>query len=85
MIDPATLALPASIKCYNSCYDSATQRVLDEQEKILGAIKRIEPDAHVTYFPVEGQHVVHVYGRELSGYHSTRGAAIADAYNRMFQ
>ncbi len=82
-IEAHQLEFQHPVSCYNGCYDSKSQRVIDEQARVLKLIKMKEPDAIVTYFPMEGQFVVHVYSRELSGYHSSRGAALADAYNRM--
>lgn len=70
------------IKCYNGAYDSATQRVMDAQARALKAIQKHEPDAHVTHFPGDGTWVVHVWGREISSYHQTKGAALHDALRR---
>lgn len=78
------LTLPNFIRCYDGVYDSATQRVLDRQEEALRQIQEREPGAHVTYFPVEERYVVHVWGRNISGYHTTRGGALADAYGRLY-
>lgn len=72
------------VSCYNGCYDSKTQRVLDEQERVLRLIQRLEPEAHTTYFPMEGKTMVHVWGRDISGLCSSRGSAILSAYNRIY-
>lgn len=89
-VDAESLKLPSYIRCYNGCYDSATQRVLDRQAAALAEIQKYEPGAHVTYFGVgpcdtdENEvFMVHVYGRPLSGYHKTRGDALIDALTRL--
>lgn len=77
------LEFTAPVRCYNGAFDSASQRVLDAQDAALALIRTVEPEAHVTYFPVEQQYVVHVWGRELSAYAPTRGAALTDALRRL--
>ena len=77
------LELPASIKCYDGAFDSETQRILDNQEKAMALIRAKEPDAHCTYFFIEQEYVVHVYGRAISAYTKSRGSALADAMNRL--
>ncbi len=59
-----------------------------EAEPLLALIRTVEPKAHVTYHHPHGsrtwgEHVVHVFGRELSGYHRTRDAALRDAVERL--
>lgn len=83
-IDFQELEFTSPIKCYNGAFDSKTQRVMEAQDRTLKLIRSKEPGAWVTYFPLEEQYIVHVYGRELSCYTSTRGSALADAYNRLF-
>lgn len=85
MIDLSRLEIVGPVSCYNGCYDSKTQRALDAQEEVLKAIKTKEPEAHITYFPLEQQFQVHAWGRPLSGFFSTRAAAISDAYTKLFQ
>lgn len=82
-MDIPDLELPRNIRCYNGCYDSTTQRQLDRQSEVLDLIKRKEPEAHVTYYPVEEEYLVHVWGRPLSGYHKTSAGALTDAYWRL--
>jgi len=79
------LEFTQTVRCYWGAFDSASQRVLDNQDAVLKEILKKEPEAHVTYFPVEEQYVVHVWARELSGYHQTRGAALADAYRKLYE
>lgn len=57
---------------------------IERQQIVLAKIREREPEAHVTFFPVERQFVVHVWGRELSGYHPSRAAALVDAYHRLY-
>jgi hypothetical protein len=71
------------VSCYNGCYDSETQRVMDEQERVLKLIQQQEPFAHVTYFPMEEMYMVHCFGRQLGAPCSTRGSAILNAYRRI--
>lgn len=84
MIANGGLEIRGPVKCYNGCYDSATQRVIDEQNRVMALIKAKEPDAHHTYFPAEGYHRVHKWGWPISGERSTKGAAIAEAYEKLF-
>lgn len=84
MIDLSRLEVVGPVSCYNGCYDSKTQRALNAQEEVLKAIKTKEPEAHITYFPLEQQFQVHAWGRPLSGFFSTRAAAISDAYTKLF-
>ena len=71
------------VRCYNGCYDSATQRVFDRQDDVLKFIQSKVPDAHCTYFPAEGYHMVHVWGWPISGAMPTRGSALADAVTQL--
>lgn len=77
------LEFTAPIHCYDGAYDSRSQRVIDAQVEALRLIQLREPEAHVTFFPVEGEWVVHSWGRELSAYHETKGSALADALRRL--
>ncbi len=83
-IDPADLEFKQLVRCYNGAFDSDSQEIIDKRERVLEEIRKLEPDAHVTFFPVEGQYMVHAFGRELSKYAPSKGAALADAYNRLF-
>lgn len=62
----------------------AGQRVLDNRAAVLAAIREREPEAHVTFFPVEQQYQVHVWGRPLSEMHPTYGSALAAAYRKVY-
>lgn len=68
------------VRCYDGAFDSASQRVLDNQDALLAKIREREPEAHVTYFPAEGRHQVHVWGRPLSNMRSSRGSALLEAF-----
>lgn len=57
--------------------------VVADQARQLDLICSQEPEARVTYHPQDEVYVVHVWGRELSGYMKTRGTALADAITRM--
>lgn len=71
------------ISCYNGCFDDATQRILNNQVLALELIRTKEPEAHVTYFPMEEEYVVHVWGKEISKYHKTIGSALKDAMMKL--
>jgi hypothetical protein len=70
------------MRCYNGCPDSDLQTLLDNREQLLNRVRQYEPEAWVTYHFPSGV-VVHVWGRELSGYHSTTEAALLDALNKL--
>ena len=61
----------------------AGRAVINLQRRALELIRTVEPEVHVAFFPVEQEYVVHVWGRDLSGMHPTRGAALADALDRL--
>lgn len=56
-----------------------------EHETILALrkLKRLNPDAHCTYFPIEGTYQVHVWGKSISTMYSVQLAAIYDAIDRL--
>lgn len=64
------------MRCYNGCPDSELQSFLDNRQKLLSLVRERHPEAHVTYHHgLDGGYVVHVWGRSLSGTHSTYEAA----------
>jgi hypothetical protein len=67
------------MRCYNGAWDSEAMALFAEQDRMLKRIRVREPDAHVTYFPMEGKYQVHVWGNPLSGFHDTTFGALADA------
>lgn len=75
------LEFTQGVRCYNGAYDSASQRVLDNREAVLKAIREVEPEAHCAFHHGSEEFVVHVWGRPLSGYHKTKGAALTEAYH----
>lgn len=68
-----------TFRCYDGAWDSAATALFVEQDRIMNEIRRSEPDAHCTLFPSEGLFQVHVWGRPLSGFHSSRLAALKEA------
>lgn len=73
------------IRCYNGAFDSTSQRVIDAQEKAMLKIRTVEPEAHVTYtHGIDGGYTIHVWGRELSAYHSTYGGALREVLDKLF-
>lgn len=79
-VDLDNLEFVHVVRCYWGAYDSKTQRVIDNQNACLAAIRATEPEARVTYFPMEEVWQVHVWGRPLSGYRASKGSALAEAY-----
>lgn len=77
------LEFTSPVRCYNGAYDDESQRVLDAQDAALAKIRLTEPQARVTYLPMEGTYMVHSWGRPLSAEHSTRGSALSDALERV--
>jgi hypothetical protein len=69
-------------RCYNGCWDSETQRQIDAEEAQMALLRTFEPQAHCTYFPIEGRYQIHVFGKPLSEFHGTRATAIAEALKR---
>jgi ABC-type sugar transport system ATPase subunit len=41
--------------------------IKEEIEAKMKKLKKLHPEAHVTYFPVEQRYLVHIWGRQLSG------------------
>jgi hypothetical protein len=75
------------VKCYDGAYDSKSQRVLDARREAMRLIREREPEAHATFHNSShygpGGTVIHVWGREISGYHSTYADALRDAMARL--
>jgi len=78
------MTLRGGVKCYGGCFDSASSRVFKELDRVLKLIKIREPEAHVTYFPVEEYYTVHVWGRSISGEFTNLSGALYDAYCRLY-
>lgn len=66
-------------RIYNGCPDSTMQRRLDYEASQLKELKKLVPEAHVTYFPVEEKFQAHVWGKSLSGMCGSRIGAIQEA------
>ena len=66
------------MRVYNGCPDSDLQRLIDQKKEIIKNVRQIEPEARCTYHNPDG-YVIHVWGREISRYHSTSLAAWSDA------
>lgn len=73
------------MRCYDGAWDSAGKALIEERERHLRRIRRVHPDAVCTYFPMEGEYQVHVWGKELSGFQPTRLAALREAFQRLLQ
>lgn len=74
------------MRCYNGCPDDEMQAMLNRIEALKKEVRKFEPEAHVTFHAPHGGSaggcVVHVWGRELSGYHPSTEAALQDALTR---
>ena len=71
------------MRCYNGAWDSEATELFTRQDELLEKVRTIEPEAHCTYFPSEGQFQVHVWGRPLSKLLSSRIAALEEAYENV--
>lgn len=80
---PRPLDFTQSVSCYNGAFDSASQQVLDAQADALKIIRAVVPEAHVTYFPMDGEFVVDVRGKPIGYYASTRGEALRSALEKL--
>ena len=70
-------------RCYDGCFDSDTQKEVDMADKLLNKIRKFVPDVHITFFPVEQQWVVHIWGKEISSYHYSKNAALIEAWTNL--
>jgi len=43
------------MRCYNGAPDAQLQALMDERVRLRKELKSADPDAHVTYFPMEGE------------------------------
>lgn len=68
------------VRCFNGAFDGRTTRVHEFQDLVMEAIKKRRPDACCTYFPAPGYTMVHEKGREISGEHSKKAAALEEAF-----
>jgi hypothetical protein len=63
-------------RVYDGCPDSELKRRVDSEAARLAELRRSEPEAHATYFPVEGCWMIHVWGRPLSDMYHSRAEAL---------
>lgn len=66
-------------RVYNGCPDSTMQKRLDSEAARYEELKRLIPEAHVTYFPVEEQYVAHIWGKHITGFCPSFISAIEQA------
>lgn len=69
------------MRCYNGAWDSEATALFARQDALLAELRTLEPEAHCTLFPYEGQFQVHVWGRPLSKMQPSRVAALEEAIN----
>lgn len=70
-------------KCYNGAWDDEANKLFAQQDALMAAIQKIEPEAHCTHFPYEGEFQVHVWGKELSGLRRSKIEALNEALARL--
>jgi hypothetical protein len=56
-----------------------TENELIESEKLFKVMREKFPESWVTYFPTEQKYMAHIWGKPLSGMHTSRIAAIEEA------
>jgi hypothetical protein len=56
------------MRCYDGCPDKDLQAVLDARAAAVAELKRLNPNAHVTYHHPAGFQA-HEWGKPLSGFH----------------
>jgi hypothetical protein len=71
------------LRCYNGAWDSKATALFAEQDAAMAKLRRSEPKAHCTYFPMEGKFQVHVWGRQLSGLRHSKLEALNEALDRL--
>ena len=67
------------MRCYDGCWDSEATALFAKQDLLLSKIRKIEPEAHCTYFPSEGVFQVHKWGEPISGFYQSKVAALESA------
>lgn len=70
------------MRCYNGAWDSEASAMFSEQDVLMTELRKVEPEAHCTHFPSEGQFQVHVWGRPLSELSDSKIAALRQAIER---
>jgi hypothetical protein len=68
-----------NMRCYNGCWDSEATTLFAKQDKLMAELRKVEPEAYCTYFPMEGQFMVHVFGKPLSDLNSSKLGALQEA------
>ena len=53
-------------------------------DNLLLRIREKEPEAIVTFFPVEYQYIVHVWGKPLGNFKTTREEALKSAIDNLY-
>lgn len=71
------------MRCYDGCPDSELQALIDRDKSLLKTIRKIEPEAHCTYFHRDEQWQVHKWGNPLSGFHRNKLVALQEALTNL--
>jgi hypothetical protein len=71
------------MRCYNGAWDSEAQALFAEQDRLFKELQKAEPEAHRTCFPEEERWQIHVWGRPLSGFHSSMISALTEALKKV--
>lgn len=70
------------VKCYNDAFDSKSKMILDNRKLIFNRIRKVEPEAHITYHHPD-IFVVHAWGRRLSDECTSYSGALISACNKL--
>jgi hypothetical protein len=67
-------------RCYNGAFCSDLQREADRIDALEKRMKKAEPSASCTYFPMEGKYMTFVRFLELTGkFHTCKQSALIEA------
>ena len=72
-------------RCYDGAPDTALQAKYDIEKLILEEIRKIEPDAHCTFFPVENKYQVHIWVNSIGQMFSSKKDTLMSALNQLTQ
>jgi hypothetical protein len=66
-------------RCYDGCPDSGLKARMDETKKLYDKVRKLNPNAHCTYFPMEEKYQVHDWGKPISTFHNHINGALLEA------
>ena len=53
-------------------------------DDLLTKVRKKEPEAIVTFFPMEHQYIVHVWGKPLGNFKTTKEEALESAIDNLY-